>query len=166
MNEVDSIIAKKFGNKTRIRVCGICQNQDKVLLVAHAGLGSELTWLPPGGGVEFSTSTMANLIREFKEETGLEVEVKKFLFVCEYLSKSLHSIELFYEVVYKSGTLSVGFDPEMKGSSEIIKKTQFMSFEEINLLDKKSVHGVFLHCKSIEELLNLNGYFLFENKSI
>ena len=162
MNNINTAIANEFGHKVRARVNGICIQNDKILLVGHSGLGLDTTWLPPGGGNEFGASSESNLIREFKEETNLDVEVVKYLFTCEYINQPLHAIELFFEVRATSNKLRVGYDPELKNSKKIIKKVNYMSFDEINFLHERSRHRIFSQCKSILELLNLKGYFLFE----
>jgi len=68
-------------------------------MASHHSLGeSGILWAPPGGGMDFGQSVEENLTREFREETGLKVEVKRFLFINEFLAVPLHAVELFFEV--------------------------------------------------------------------
>ena len=76
-------IIKKFGNKLRIRVCGLCVEGGKILLVNHHSLNENGEfWGPPGGGMDYGYSAEENLKREFHEETGLHIEIENFLFMC------------------------------------------------------------------------------------
>src|SRR5689334_17426491 len=118
---MDQKIAQEYGNKVRIRVCGLCWMDEKLLLVNHTGLGNGAFWAPPGGGMDFGTSIQANLKREFVEETGLTVEIGPFLFGCEYIETPLHSVELFFKTTVIDGKLRVGSDPEL----DIIKDVRF-----------------------------------------
>src|SRR5690554_3734995 len=100
-----------YGNNVRVRSCGICVKDDAILLVRHHGLGNKGTlWIPPGGGVELGERAIDALRREFREETGLNIEVGSFLFVNEFIESPLHAIELFFEVKVLNGTLISGID--------------------------------------------------------
>jgi 8-oxo-dGTP diphosphatase len=161
------IINQIYGDKVRVRVCGLCRRDNELLLVKHLGLGEDgELWAPPGGGLDFGCSAEENLVREFMEETGLEVEVHNFLFVNEFLSNSLHAIELFFDVELKGGAFKTGSDPEMKDHGQIIKSVKFLSWEEIIKFKKSQVHNVIVQCSSLEEIFNLKGYFKFKNNYI
>jgi len=112
--------------------------------------------------MEFGSTAQDNLVREFKEETGLDIEVKNFLFTNEFLSPPLHAIELFFDVKVVGGSLKTGHDPEMDEQSQIIKEVKFMSFGELLSLPESAVHNMLTFCKDPMEILNLKGYFMFE----
>jgi 8-oxo-dGTP diphosphatase len=123
-------IINQYGNQLRVRVCGICVQDGKILLINHAGMNeSGEFWSPPGGGLEFGETIENCLKREFLEETNTIISIGKFLTIREFLKPPLHAIELFYEVKIESGEVKKGFDPEMK--EQIIKDIQWLSFEEI-----------------------------------
>lgn len=167
MADSGEIINQIYGNKVRVRVCGLCFQNDNLLLVKHEGLGEGgVLWAPPGGGLDFGITAEENLEREFLEETGLEVKVEDFLFINEFISDSLHAIELFFHVIYKGGALKTGEDPEMEGRHQIIKEVKFMSWSEINEINKSHLHDIFSTCSSTSEILNLKGYFKFKNNYI
>lgn len=141
MNTLENRIVETYGNRLRVRVCGICFENDAVLVVNHHSLhGRSDFWSPPGGGMEFGMSASENLKREFAEETGLIVEVEKFLFVHEYLEPPLHAIELFFQVKRLSGELTKGYDPEMNSEEQIIKEVRFIGTAELIELPTVNVH--------------------------
>lgn len=156
-------IIKKFGNQLRVRVCGILVEEDYILLVKHRSLGpSGILWAPPGGGMLFGESASENLIREFKEETGLSVEIRQFLFTHEFLKPPLHAIELFFEVSRVGGQLLTGSDPEMGNNEQIIEKVAFVSFPDLIQMDRRQIHQVLWECRSYEELIHKKGYIKIE----
>jgi 8-oxo-dGTP diphosphatase len=160
MNELNKEIISTYGNKVRVRVCGICVKDDAILLVKHISLGPKgIFWAPPGGGIQPGESASEALVRELKEETGLDIEVKRFLFVHEFLKDPLHAVELFFEVNITGGLLTKGSDPEM-ARNQIISEVRFLNFKEIESMDKEQLHNVFKLVKNSSELKNLNGYFL------
>lgn len=165
MDKIQERIVEEFGNKLRIRVCGICIEEDRILLINHHSLnkGGDF-WAPPGGGMEFGFSSEENLEREFLEETGLKIEVEKFMFIHEYLSPPLHAIELIFKVERVGGTLKIGMDPEMKTEEQIIKNVAFIPWEKIKDMPKGSIHQLFDQVSDIMDLMNLNGFFRFKNE--
>src|SRR5262245_31312473 len=110
---MDGEIAKIYGNRLRVRACGLCWDMDRLLLVNHRMASGTNLWLPPGGGVDFGETLETALKREFFEETGLEITVSQFAFGCEFIKEPLHSLELFFNVIRTGGSLKTGYDPEL-----------------------------------------------------
>lgn len=112
--------------RLRVSVYGILIENGKVLT----------QWNPiikrynlPGGGVELGERLEQSLKREFKEETGLEIEVSKLLEVREdffmFRDEYAQSILLFYLVEKKGGEFL------QNGNGEDSEKVEFLSIEEI-----------------------------------
>ena len=149
-----------YGNRVRVRVCGICVQENKILLIHHTGVGKKGSlWSPPGGGLDFGESAEQTLIREYKEETGLDILVKEFLFVNEYLEAPLHAIELFFRVEITGGMLAKGVDPEMGANKQIIQELRYWSLEDLSLQDPLLFHSTLLNRQNISELLTKTGFF-------
>ena len=147
-----------YGNRLRVRVCGVCCNdQGQLLLVNHRALSAGDFWIPPGGGVEFSESVVDCLKREFREETGLIIEVGEFLFTCEFIQPPLHAIELFFKVQVTDGILKTGHDPELK--EVIIQDAKFISWKELAGWNPESLHGIFKKVSEPSKIVGLKGYF-------
>ena len=80
-------IRKKVGKEKIILnfTCGILSQSGKILLQKRADKG---TWGLPGGAIELGESALEALVREFYEETGINVRVEKFLNVYTKYSDS------------------------------------------------------------------------------
>ncbi len=144
-----------FGNKVRIRACGLCYNNDAILLIKHS-LDNQILWAPPGGGVEFGETVENALIREFKEETSLDIEPGNFLFLNEFIEPPLHAVELYYEIKSFSGELKIGNDPEVT-DREIIADSGFFNQQQIAQLPHGRLHRVLKICNNPIDLLHIQG---------
>ncbi|MBX2942160.1 MAG: NUDIX domain-containing protein [Cyclobacteriaceae bacterium] len=149
---------KIYGNRVRIRACGVCIVENRILMVNHKNLTASDFWAPPGGGIEMNETAHQTLEREFKEETNLKIKGQDLLFVTEYYNEPLHAIELFFSVDFVDGTLKKGIDPEMKPSDQIITDVRFFSWDEISEIDKNQLHGIFKYATEPAKILDLRGY--------
>jgi len=86
-----------------IRVYGILLDSQQRLLVSDEFIrGAYITKLP-GGGLEFGEGTRDCLKREFKEETGLDVEVGEHFYTTDFFQISAFNqkdqiISIYYKV--------------------------------------------------------------------
>ena len=161
-NMIDESIEKQYGNRLRVRVAGLCIKNEKILLVNHAKLNEENEfWSPPGGGLIYGESVIECLHREFLEETGLQISVKEFQCVMEYLKSPLHAIELFFKVTIRKGTLQTGFDPESRSKDQIIKNVEFLSLKEILKIPHSRKHNILHNLQNFQDLITKTGYSKF-----
>ena len=162
MDKIQQQIDHQYGEKLRVRVCGICIENDKILLVHHRSLGkTNSLWAPPGGGMNYGEDAKEALKREYLEETGCEIEVGNFIFIHEYLDPPLHGIELFFEVKIISGKPQLGTDPEMSGDAQLLTSIGFYDLNQFQQDRIDSLHYVLQNVKNLNELINLKGYFKF-----
>ena len=152
---MDKQVAQVYGNKVRVRACGLCFSEDGLLVVNHKGITDGDFWAPPGGGIEFGDSIERTLVKEFHEETGLTIQPGEFRFGCEYINTPIHSIELFYQVEIVGGELRVGADPEI----QIIDKVKFIPFDDLKSLSPIYVHGIFRYTRRLNDLQRLRGFY-------
>ena len=152
---MDSQIVQIYGNRVRVRVCGLCWAGEDLLMVNHKGLQDGPFWAPPGGGLEFEETIENGLKREFLEETGLTVNVGTFLFGCEVIHPPVHAIELFYEVHRVSGGLLAGSDPEL----QIIEEVRFLDWQTRADLSPGSIHGIIRLANSRADFARLQGFY-------
>ncbi|MEZ8099442.1 NUDIX domain-containing protein [Vibrio bivalvicida] len=90
----------------RIRAAGILIKDGAMLLVKVKDFTGEY-WIPPGGGMESSDqSSKACVVREFKEEAGIDVQVGELICVREFLEthKQRYHAEFFYLIEGFLGT--------------------------------------------------------------
>jgi 8-oxo-dGTP diphosphatase len=154
---MDNEVQKFYGNRLRVRACGICVKDDSILMVNHT-ISNQDFWAPPGGGIQFGEKATDCVIREFSEEVGLSIQIRNFLFGCEFIQHPLHAIELFFDVLTLDSDLKLGSDPEPGGPS-IIKAAKFMEWNEIEKLPPGQRHGIFNVLDRPSKITALNGYF-------
>ncbi|MFM8834457.1 MAG: NUDIX domain-containing protein [Cytophagales bacterium] len=151
-------VHKYYGNRLRIRACGWLVQNGGVLLANHVGITNNNFWAPPGGGIEFREKARDCILREWAEETGISVEVREFLFACEFIGDDLHAVELFFAVVQTGGQLQLGNDPEV-GAPGVLTGLQFFNEQQLKALEKNELHGIFGLSTNPHEILSFRGYF-------
>ena len=106
-----------MNNIVKVGASGICHDkkENKILLGLRSKTDTSLPgmWCSPGGQVEFGETIDECIVREFKEETGLEVEVSPhFKSVHERMTGIKHAVLIFKQVrIIKGNPLPLdGFD--------------------------------------------------------
>jgi 8-oxo-dGTP diphosphatase len=152
--------AALYAHTLRVRVCGICTKGNKLLLIRHQRtINNQVFWAPPGGGLQFGETMHQCLLREIKEETGLEVKVKRFLFTNEFLQEPLHAIEFFFEVEITGGDLTTGTDPESAADRQLIEKVEFLTIKELREIPNCEKHSALQHLFSFDDLFGMGNQF-------
>jgi len=86
----------------RVRVTGIVIEDGRLLLL-NQDTGSGRSWSLPGGKLEEGETLAGALVREMKEETGLDVEPGRLLYVCDHLSARV--VHMTFEACRTGGTV-------------------------------------------------------------
>jgi len=68
----------------RVRVTGVVVEDGRILLL-NQDTGTGRSWSLPGGKLEAGETLAGALVREMKEETGLDVEPGRLLYVCDHV---------------------------------------------------------------------------------
>lgn len=112
-------------------VIGIVSKDEKILMIKRARVEGDLEYTFPGGKVELGETKEQAVIREVKEETGINVKVKKIL------GERIHPntlIKLTYFICdYFSGDLAISDYNE-------IKEAKFLTKDEFNNCVKTDVY--------------------------
>ncbi len=160
MKTLSDAVQRTFGHRLRVRVCGLCFSGDDLLLIRHRGLGKlGYLYAPPGGEMHYGERAEDALVREFAEETGLQVRVREFLFAYEFLEPPLHALELFFSVETVSGEPRRGYDPELADHEQLIEAVRFMSPDTIAQLPRDAMHAMISRGAHSKDLLSRRGYF-------
>lgn len=125
-------------------------SENKILLVKRTK-EEGIYWAFPGGLIEQGESKEEALIREVKEETGLDIKVKDFL--AYWPSQKLETKgqgEYFYYADVIGGELGTGHGPELQPNSKYPGKYEFIWY---NLFDLPSMN---LYPEKIKDLVLSN----------
>ena len=99
----------------RLAVRALLLDAQDRLLIVNAYPGARLgLWCAPGGGVETGTSLPDNLIREMREETGLEVTVGDPALVNEFHDpqSGFHQVDVYFRCTTRDRMPVDWTDPE------------------------------------------------------
>ena len=117
--------------KLKVRATAILIEQDKILLVEQqVGSKGNRNWSLPGGTLEQGETLEQCVIREVKEETGLDVVIKKLLYICDRIDNDGHVVHISFAVTKLSGEITLGSEPECDAYS--IKSVCMVPIESLN----------------------------------
>jgi 8-oxo-dGTP diphosphatase len=125
--------------KPVVAVGAIVWDDDRLLVVRRGTPPSEGLWTVPGGKLEFGERLEAAVVREVREETGLDVTCGALSAVVERSGEDWHYVILDYLATVHGGTLRPGDDvtdarwvtfaelgalPHTEGLLEIIERSR------------------------------------------
>ena len=103
----------------KVRATAVLIEDGSILLVEQKITESlDRAWSLPGGMLEYGEALEACLIREVREETGLDVAVERLLYVCDRIADGRHVVDgqhvvhITFAVQRTGGQLHVGAEPE------------------------------------------------------
>lgn len=150
MNYIQNIRKKVGKDKIILNfTCGILSQSGKILLQKRADKG---TWGLPGGALELGESALEALVREFYEETGVEVRVEKLLNVYTKYSDS-----------YPNGDEAQVLTILYLVSSEISISINFFTSDEtleLGFFDHSDIQNIAIVNQQHQDMIN----DFFENK--
>jgi ADP-ribose pyrophosphatase YjhB (NUDIX family) len=120
------------------RVRGILIEAGKLILIKRVK-STETYYVFPGGGVEEGESLEQALLREMKEELGVEVKMGELLTTQSFERKDSPQTEYFYLCTMVGGVLGTGDGPEFQpgshyeGTHEVVK-ISLDSIKDLRLL--------------------------------
>lgn len=114
-------------NLFQIRVTGVLIEDSKILLVKQKL--SSRNWSLPGGRLERGELLEEGVIREVHEETGLETEVEKLLYVCDKPNADPPLIHITFLLERNSGEIKL---PSNEFDDNTIYDVQMVPIDEIN----------------------------------
>ncbi len=131
-----------------VPVTAAIEKEGKFLLVKRSDQEPNFPgkWMYPGGKVEIGEDALQGLLREIKEETGLEVEDKAALLRTYYFTRADGSNALGFNFVlqWKAGEVNLGeglvdyawISPEDTIKYDVIKGFETMTISAKEIIDK------------------------------
>jgi len=82
--------------------------EDDSILLCEQDVAPSRRWSLPGGTLEFGETIEQCLVREMKEETGLDISVLDLLYVCDRLHEDNHVVHMTFLIERTGGRLGTG----------------------------------------------------------
>jgi ADP-ribose pyrophosphatase YjhB (NUDIX family) len=86
----------------RVRVTGVVVEDGRILLL-NQDTDTGRSWSLPGGKLEAGETLAQALVREMMEETGLDIEPGRLLYVCDHVPAEV--VHMTFEARRTGGTL-------------------------------------------------------------
>ena len=115
----------------------VLMNDKKVILIHRVKEGYEY-WVTPGGGVEEGESFEEAVVRELKEEVGIDVHVDKLMLDIRKNVDGIDSEQKFFLCTYAGGEIGSGTGNEVKRSHD----TNLHEVVLVDLVEAKTINIV------------------------
>ncbi len=117
-----------------LRPTGILIEDGKILLIKQ-DVTKTRHWSLPGGRLEHGETIEKCLVRELKEETGLDISVKELLYVCDRFVKDNHMVHMTF-LINRLGEKPPALnwthqDQHASSSSKTIREIKMVPVDEL-----------------------------------
>lgn len=138
-------MSREFPERPVAAVGAVILRGDEVLLVKRGVEPSIGLWSIPGGAIELGEAPESALVREVKEETGLEVEPEFLVDVYNTVVRNGRAIRYHYVIIdyqcrYVSGSVQAGSDVEEARWVAISSLDEFDTTSTAPLAIRKAVN--------------------------
>lgn len=111
-----------------IRVTGVLIEDNKILLVKQ-NVSDKRNWSLPGGKLEQGETIEQGIIREMKEETGLDVEIIRLLYLCDVSASNNTLLHITFLLKRVAGDIEL---PSNEFESNPIYDVEFVPVSELS----------------------------------
>lgn len=118
----------------KIRPTGILIENNKILLLDQT-VNSNRKWSLPGGSLKNEETLEECLIRETREETGLEVKIIKLLYVNDFFRNGIYVLHITFLIKRISGSLGKTTDTD----EEEIRDVKMIPIDNLKKLGFDSI---------------------------
>ncbi|WNG26925.1 NUDIX hydrolase [Cystobacter fuscus] len=124
-------------HRFHLRAAAVIRQGARVLL--HR-LETDTIWALPGGRVEPGEESAATVVRELREELGIEATVSHLLWVAEnffpHAGRNYHELGMYFEVTLPDDSpLLTGPGPYFGSEPGAVLRFQWFTLEELERLD-------------------------------
>ncbi len=134
MPEVQAL-SRQYPKKPVVGVGAIILEGDRILLEKRKNSPGKGKWSIPGGLVNLGETAEEAVVREVKEETGLEVYDPRLVDVVSYISLDEKNAVLYHYVIIDYFLTSKGGKPNAASDAEDLKWVSFHEVEQYNLTE-------------------------------
>ncbi|WP_322969038.1 NUDIX hydrolase [Faecalibacter sp. LW9] len=114
-----------------VRVYALLEHQGKIMII-HEPFQNQLIYKFPGGGLEFGEGTRECLIREFKEELNLEVEIGEHFYTQDFFIQNVFDpTEQILMIYYCAQTTDEALE-NLKVMDEDIQEVMWWDKKDLN----------------------------------
>lgn len=134
---------KILPDKARWGARPVIVHENGIVSVKHHLRDGRQHWVLPGGGVEKGETIPEAGIREAQEECNINISLIRLLYVrVWYFQRPV--VEFYPLAKIKSGTISLGHDPDSPDGTQILKDIRVISFDELQNDDNLTFYPVFM----------------------
>jgi len=149
------VLSGQYPKKPVVGVGAIILDGDQILLEKRKNSPGKGKWAVPGGLVDLGETAEQAVIREVKEETGLEVYEPRLVDVVNYISLGERGSVMYHYVIIDYIVTSKGGKPKAASDADDLKWVPFNEVEEYDLTDS---FRLFFQ-RNRQKLENANLYF-------
>lgn len=139
---------REYPSQPVVAVAAVIVKDGKMLLVKRANEPARGKWSLPGGVVELGESLRDALIREVREECGIDIEVDSLFDVVEVINKEGGRVRFHY-VILDYLAHPIGGELRAMGDAEDVKWIPISEVEKYNITNslrrllKRRAHELF-----------------------
>ena len=116
--------------RPQLCVGAVAVDEESLLLIRRGTEPERGSWSLPGGRVEFGESVVAAVVREFREETGLECICGDLLSWVERMGLEYHFVILDFSV-----TVLDSREPRASGDAAEVRWVKFVDLKDLKLVE-------------------------------
>jgi len=117
----------------RLAVRAVLMHEGRLLVVNAWPGGLSDLWCAPGGGVEPGTSLPENLMRELREETGLDIVVGAPCLVNEFHDPAgdFHQCDIYFRATLRDCDPAAALDAGWRDPAGVVDRRRFVTRDEL-----------------------------------
>ena len=129
------MLSRQYPNRPVVGVGAMILDEDRILLEKRKNSPGKGKWSVPGGLVDLGETVEEAIIREVKEETGLEVYNPRLVDVVSYVSLDERGSVMYHYVIIDYLVTSRGGKPKASSDAEDLKWVPLDKVEEYDLTE-------------------------------